>query len=1457
MAGRGGANGVGVVGRGDGDCDGEGEGRADAETMFDQAHAPAAQQQLSSRAHVGLGNLNRPFDQAPTQQSYHTPSDHRPSPGHQIQQEQQQVQVQVQLRTQVRPDTKHNRDQHSSGQEGQGQGHDQDQDPDQDPDQEQSRRHHHMHQRHQQLSDGHTQTQPRTQIQRGGHRSPIQHHVHVHFEHFQNMDRLMLPHVEPEPEHPQDQQPRHDLQQYQHHHQHHQRQRLRQGSLASDWRFPSTPASMHSHPHPLPHPQSLRSPRSPRSPYAFQQEQHRPAAATSTSPHSQTTPIATAQTHGHDPGTARDWQTVAVSSAASPSSPSPRRRRDHQLRQNTDPLVYHRLISSDPVHSTRTPSQQTQDTQTDLPAQEQHNPASSSQTHLQHRPFLSAASPGIALTSLDRQPLQNGPVRCDADPDQAFPTVDAPQSSPTEPHETPRSNDARYDRQFLPITPVSPTTAVGPRWDSLTPRSDPSAYAQPATGAGLATTPTTDALVTPISSKFPPTPLRSPRSPSFPTGQYSHPIPEEGTVEQDYDPSDASRYEQAGPLTTMSGQVDRMLRPDSRQSGNTAYSAMSADDYNFSRPRKPSIRSLNRPDFSSHMHLRPSTAKSTASDSLRLESRTMTSGNSYAPYQPYIPSRPRRRPSDGSNMSASTFTSVTPSLRQQPSEDRLGGPGRNASQNAANGPFIGLPHTVHPQGPPRYYNRGGPPAQIQQSHLYEDEMRSSIRSHLTTSTAQETLFSEPERSSLMTKTSSVVSSSFRNTRQSSFFGPHNPSLDVRDSLSVDDVMGMYENGFDDTEFDPARRMSGIEMEPLPEVPARHLAPRPGTGDHDDSRPGSAMSHNSEAASRLLEAMSQTSPMPIPGRSFPLNGDGTKHLRDTNAFFRKSLASSLPKDMRLSFISTRSRMDGGESDDEADGTFETDSARHSRHDSGKLVGERSDEDLPIEFSEKHDEFISTISDAQILPDKERLSPQPPMVQPVYLAQPAPTQPVQGAAQPEDLDPDANDRYGFRKSNQYITREQYDDWNGEYTEYLARRRRKWEMFLKENGLMTDRPNRFPQHSAKAKRFIRKGIPPDWRGAAWFYYAGGPKILANNQGVYDDMVKRATSGQLKEVCRDDIERDLYRTFPDNVRFRRKATAPAAGQGSSDATPAHSRNNSTQSANPSPRAPGSEPEIIDQLRRVLSAFAIFNPNIGYCQSLNFLGGMLLLFVETEEQAFWLLNIITRVYLPGTHEMNLEGSKVDLSVLMAELQEVLPSVWTKISDDGVTAVKKKSRRHRHKGPPNTGDLPPVTLALTAWFMSCFIGTLPIETTLRVWDVFFYEGSKTLFRVALAIFKAGEPEIKAINDPMEVFAVVQSLPRKMLDANTLMETCFRRRSGLNHLTSELIDEQRAERKEQLQVERRAAMAAAAATPGMQTAATISIGRKETDTLTVDDGVRRKHTLFSRSRAHKERGLTDV
>ncbi|KAJ6166880.1 hypothetical protein N7470_002327 [Penicillium chermesinum] len=125
----------------------------------------------------------------------------------------------------------------------------------------------------------------------------------------------------------------------------------------------------------------------------------------------------------------------------------------------------------------------------------------------------------------------------------------------------------------------------------------------------------------------------------------------------------------------------------------------------------------------------------------------------------------------------------------------------------------------------------------------------------------------------------------------------------------------------------------------------------------------------------------------------------------------------------------------------------------------------------------------------------------------------------------------------------------------------------------------------------------------------------------------------------------------------------------------------------------------------------------------------------------------------------------------MVLLRDSMPHIFAKISSMG------GAPQGRGKVPPLTVNsrLPDITLGLTNWLMSVFIGTLPLESTLRVWDIFFYEGSKTFFRVSLAIFKACEREIMGVSDPMEVFQVIQTIPKKLLDINTLLEDCFVRR----------------------------------------------------------------------------------
>lgn len=73
------------------------------------------------------------------------------------------------------------------------------------------------------------------------------------------------------------------------------------------------------------------------------------------------------------------------------------------------------------------------------------------------------------------------------------------------------------------------------------------------------------------------------------------------------------------------------------------------------------------------------------------------------------------------------------------------------------------------------------------------------------------------------------------------------------------------------------------------------------------------------------------------------------------------------------------------------------------------------------------------------------------------------------------------------------------------------------------------------------------------------------------------------------NDIEKDIRRTFPDNQKYE------------------------TQLG-------------LNMLRRVLVAYTVHNPAVGYCQSMNFISALLLLFIEREEDAFWALVCIVEL---------------------------------------------------------------------------------------------------------------------------------------------------------------------------------------------------------------------------------------
>lgn len=171
----------------------------------------------------------------------------------------------------------------------------------------------------------------------------------------------------------------------------------------------------------------------------------------------------------------------------------------------------------------------------------------------------------------------------------------------------------------------------------------------------------------------------------------------------------------------------------------------------------------------------------------------------------------------------------------------------------------------------------------------------------------------------------------------------------------------------------------------------------------------------------------------------------------------------------------------------------------------------------------------------------------------------------------------DEYGFMRSSSRPTEAPYINSAEQYAAHFqpkaARRAARWKQFRQED----------PQFSNKArlKQLIRKGIPNECRAEVWSRCLGSHELVRKYPDTYVSYLSRAETS-LSPQTLQQIDLDVGRTFPTNKLFR--------------------------------SGPG-----LDKLRRVLRAFAAYNPDVNYCQSMNFLAAILLVFIP-EDLAFWSL---------------------------------------------------------------------------------------------------------------------------------------------------------------------------------------------------------------------------------------------
>ena len=268
-----------------------------------------------------------------------------------------------------------------------------------------------------------------------------------------------------------------------------------------------------------------------------------------------------------------------------------------------------------------------------------------------------------------------------------------------------------------------------------------------------------------------------------------------------------------------------------------------------------------------------------------------------------------------------------------------------------------------------------------------------------------------------------------------------------------------------------------------------------------------------------------------------------------------------------------------------------------------------------------------------------------------------------------------------------------------------------------------------SDRLTQLVESGIPHTMRAQVWLRLAGALQKRSASQVSYDEIVQASENGNPATI--KAIDKDLLRTIPNNICFS------------------------------SMESPG-----VPKLRRILKGLAWFYPKNGYCQGIGMIVAHLLLFME-EEDAFWMMCAIVEDLIPAAYfSSNLLGVTVDQRVLRQFVAMFLPEVEKVFQEHDI-------------------ELRLITLH---WYITLFAGVIHPKILLRVWDMFFLDGSIVLFRIAMGMLSLKQDSLISLENSADVFNTLSDIPSCVDDADVLFSSASK---TVGSLTLAVLDTHRA------------------------------------------------------------------
>ncbi|XP_051976117.1 TBC1 domain family member 10B [Xyrauchen texanus] len=274
---------------------------------------------------------------------------------------------------------------------------------------------------------------------------------------------------------------------------------------------------------------------------------------------------------------------------------------------------------------------------------------------------------------------------------------------------------------------------------------------------------------------------------------------------------------------------------------------------------------------------------------------------------------------------------------------------------------------------------------------------------------------------------------------------------------------------------------------------------------------------------------------------------------------------------------------------------------------------------------------------------------------------------------------------------------------------------------------------------ERFIRIGIPPAIRGRVW-------KCLLNIDSL------RVGSSFDYEVCQAEIRRPLVdlgvseysiiSTIDSLVDTENEiSSGQASGLPNTDLTLFKQIALDLQRSFPTHRTlMGQRPEAIEgqaKLFRVLTAYARYNPQIGYVQGMSYIAAVLLM-ILSEEEAFWALVALLEKpkYLSELFDSSMKKIQHQALVFHQLLKHKKPLLFQHLDNLGVSSLH----------------------FIMQWFLTLFTSLPCWDSVLAVWDLIMLHGLQAVFRTGLTIVLLLESRIMNMSEEATVLPVLLRVP---------------------------------------------------------------------------------------------------